>query len=157
MLPALRRIGEQWASGELTVAHEHFASHLTERRLLGLAAEWQAGDGRLALLACPSGERHVLGLLCFGVALSEQGWRVAYLGADTPLDHVADAAARLEPDLVVLSAVMPEPLMRDPDRVAELRRAHRTVIGGAGATPGVARRLRVDRLDGDPVAAAAAL
>jgi methanogenic corrinoid protein MtbC1 len=157
LLPALRQIGDEWAAGRLTVAHEHFASHLAERRLMRLAGEWQAGRGPLALLACPSGERHALGLLCFGVALAEHGWRVAYLGADMPLGHVADAAARLTPDAIVLSAIDSARLTDNVALIGALGAAHRTLIAGAGATEEVADELRVDRLAMDPVAAAAAL
>ncbi|MCW2990519.1 MAG: hypothetical protein JWM73_1113 [Solirubrobacterales bacterium] len=157
LLPALREIGERWADGRITVAHEHFASHLVERRLMRQAAGWEAGPGRLALLACPSGERHTLGLLCFGVALADEGWRVAYLGADMPLGHVADAAARLQPDAVVLSAIDSRWLTDNIALIGALRAAHRTLVAGAGATAAVARRLKVDRLALDPVAAAAAL
>jgi len=157
LMPALHEIGERWASGVLTVAHEHFASHLVERRLMRHAADWDAGDGPLALLACPSGERHTLGLLCFGVALAEHGWRIAYLGADMPIGHVADAAARMRPDAIVLSAMEPERLTDNTALIGALRAAHRTLIAGPGATTGVAKRLKVDRLPLDPVAAAAAL
>ena len=66
VLPTLVEIGTRWESAEITVGHEHFASHLVERRLLGLAKGWESGRGSLALLACPSGERHTLGLVCFG-------------------------------------------------------------------------------------------
>ncbi|MFL5844038.1 MAG: MerR family transcriptional regulator [Solirubrobacteraceae bacterium] len=157
ILPAMREIGERWVAGRMTIAHEHFASHLVERRLMRLAGDWQAGRGRLALLACPSGERHTLGLLCFGVALAERDWRIAYLGADMPLGHVADAAARLQPDAIVLSAIDPAWLTDNVELVAALRDEHRTLIAGAGATAAVAERLRVDRLALDPVEAAAEL
>ncbi len=85
VLPLLVAVGERWERGELTVGHEHFVSHLVERRLLTLAKGWENGRGPRALLACAPGERHTLGLLCFGLVLAEHDWRIAYLGADTPL------------------------------------------------------------------------
>lgn len=157
LMPALHEIGERWAASTMTVAHEHFASHLVERRLMQQTAAWASGEGPLALLACPSGERHTLALLSFGVALGERGWRIAYLGADTPLMHVADAATRLQPDAIVLSAREPEHLTTHPALITTLRKGYRTLIAGPGATSAVARRLRVDRLPLDPVAAAATL
>jgi len=36
------------------------------------------------LLACAPEEQHELGLLVFGLALRQFGWRITYLGADTP-------------------------------------------------------------------------
>ena len=69
VLPVLREVGERWARGEITVAQEHFATELITGRLRGLAREWDHGLGPRAVLACPSGERHDVGLLCCGLAL----------------------------------------------------------------------------------------
>src|SRR5207342_425891 len=67
VLPCLHALGESWARGEATVAQEHFASSIIRGRLLGLARGWGAGVGPHALLACPPGEFHDLGLLAFGL------------------------------------------------------------------------------------------
>ena len=73
VLPALASIGDGWERRELSVAQEHMATHLVERRLLALTTDWDDGDGPRALLACPGGERHSLGLVCFGIALAQRG------------------------------------------------------------------------------------
>ena len=70
VLPALHEIGERWARGEISVAQEHYATELLAGRLRGLAREWDDGLGPRAVLACPSGERHDIGLLCCGLALA---------------------------------------------------------------------------------------
>ena len=157
ILPVLRAIGSSWERGVLTVGHEHFATHLIERRLLEYAARWNEGGDRLALLACPSGERHTLGLMCFGIVLSERGWRVAFLGADTPITHIRQAADALAPASIVVSAVDKAPFLDGATDLRSLGEAHRLVIGGAGATESVARRLRAARAPDDPLAAAEAL
>ena len=46
VLPLLHEFGDRWAAGELTVAQEHFASHLIRGRLLGLARGWDRGAAR---------------------------------------------------------------------------------------------------------------
>lgn len=157
LMPFLHAVGERWAQGTFTVAHEHFASHLVERRLLEHAGGWSGGAGPLALLACPAGERHTLGLMAFGVALVDRGWRVAWLGGDMPVGHVIDAAASLVPDLIVLAATDPLRLTDNAALIRALRARRRTVVAGAGATERVARSLGVERLTGDPAGAAAAL
>ena len=91
---AMAEIGSRWQEGEATVAQEHFASSVVRGRLLGLARGWGAGAGPLALLACVAGELHDLGLIAFGLSLRQRGWRIAYLGADTPLDTLDDAVNR---------------------------------------------------------------
>ena len=156
VLPVLHEIGLRWERSEITVGHEHFASHLIERRLLTLARGWDAGHGPLALLACPSGERHTLGLVCFGLLLAERGWRIAYLGADTPVDQVAQMSARLHPAVVVLCVLDARHLAAAADAIADLARAHHTIVAGA-ATAALAERLGVHHAAGDPVATAQAL
>ena len=104
IVPYLVDLGERWADGTATIAEEHFATSLIRGRLLGLARGWDGGSGPRALLACPSGELHDLGLICFGIALRGHGWRITYLGADTPQTTLIEAAAQLAPNLIVLAA-----------------------------------------------------
>jgi MerR family transcriptional regulator, light-induced transcriptional regulator len=84
-------VGERWQDGRLSVAQEHFATNLIRGRLLGLARGWGAGSGHRAVLACVPGELHDIGLIVFGLCLRERGWRITYLGADTPPLSVAAA------------------------------------------------------------------
>ena len=154
VLPYLHELGERWASGEASVGQEHFASQLIRGRLLGLARGWDRGAGPRALLACAPGEQHDLGLIAFGVALRARGWRITYLGQDTPLETLAESARSLGPLAIVISSVSPDRLSRS---VAELRRlagiAH-VWLAGPGATEALAKKTRATFLDVDPVAAA---
>lgn len=155
VLPLLREIGEGWAAGAVSVAQEHFSTQLLRGRLLGLARGWGVGAGPLALLACPPGERHDVGLIAFGLALRGRGWRIVFLGADTPLDTIAAEAERLAAKLVVL-AVVAEPTGGRAQLTALARRVP-LALGGPGATEALARMVGAQRLDGDPVAAADAV
>lgn len=157
ILPFLHRLGERWAAAETTVAHEHFASNVIGGRLRALARDWGQGLGPRALLACPPGEQHVLGLLCFGLALRERGWRITYLGAETPLDSVADALDDLLPAILVLSAVTPKPFLAASDDINGLTGRTRVGIGGAGASEALAATLGAELLVGDVTGAAASL
>ena len=108
LLPYLNELGLRWERAEISVAEEHFASNVVRRRLIRLAEGWERGGGPVALLACAPGEQHDIGLLCFGLALhSYHGWRVKYLGADTPLPDLVRAARFIRPDLVGVSAATP--------------------------------------------------
>jgi DNA-binding transcriptional MerR regulator len=148
VIPYLHGLGDRWECGELSVAQEHFASNVLRGRLLGLARGWGRGGGPRALLACPEGERHDLGLIAFGLALRERGWRIDYLGPDTPVDSLEEAARRTDPSVIVLSAVRSEPL----EHAAALATRYRVAIAGAGAAG--ARVQGVERLTADPVGAA---
>ena len=153
IVPYLVDLGERWADGSATIAEEHFATSVIRGRLLGLARGWDGGSGPRALLACPSGELHDLGLICFGIALRSHGWRITYLGADTPQSTLIEAAAQLTPNLIVLAATRPSRLR---GLAGEARTATTPIaIAGRGATRRLADELGATLLDVDPVTAAA--
>jgi MerR family transcriptional regulator, light-induced transcriptional regulator len=152
VLPLLRELGDGWERGEITVAQEHFAANLLRGRLLGLARGWDLGGGPRAVLACPPNERHDLGLVIFGIALREHGWRITFLGADTPPETVVDTVRRVAPAAVVLAVADPARLEGVERIAAELADLSATVwVGGSGAEPVAGARL----LAGSPFEAAA--
>jgi methanogenic corrinoid protein MtbC1 len=151
VLPLMREIGDRWESGELSVAQEHFATGLIRGRLLALARNWEAGVGPMAVLACPPDERHDIGLIVFGVVLRERGWRITYLGPDTPIETIATAVADLRPAAVVLAALSAERFEAVAEGIESLARDARVLLAGAGADPELAKRLGVGALDPDPV------
>jgi MerR family transcriptional regulator, light-induced transcriptional regulator len=155
ILPYLHELGERWSRGEASVTQEHFASNLIRGRLMSLARSWGNGGGPLAVLACAPGEQHDLPLVAFGLALRGRGWRIAFLGADTPVESIAGAAGMLDPALVVVSAVTSEVFERSADELAELARSSPLAIAGAGASERLAERLGCGFLADDPVSAAA--
>jgi DNA-binding transcriptional MerR regulator len=154
LLPYLRRLGERWATGEVTVGQEHFASGFIRGRLWAMARGWGQGPGPLAILACPPGEQHDLPLLFFGITLHRRGWRIAYLGPDTPLDTLATTASALSPDLVVLAATRPDALENGAGTITDLAARVPVAIAGAGASGDLAADLGARWLDQDSVEAA---
>jgi len=155
LLPYLRELGERWERGEATVAQEHFASSVLRGRLLGLARGWGLGLGPVAVLACVPGEQHDLGLIAFGLALRSRGWRIVYLGPDSPIDTVADVSDRLEPALVVLNALSRERVGPVLAKLRPLARRHRLALGGAAAEDDTLDHSGILALTGDPTAEAA--
>ena len=157
VLPVLHALGEGWAGGEVSVAQEHFASGLLRGRLLGLARGWDRGTGPRAILGCPPGELHDLGLIAFGLLLRELGWRVTMVGADTPLETLRSAVVALRPEAVVLAATAEERFIEAAGEIAALGELSTLAIGGAGATETAAAETGVRALSRDPVRAAAQL
>ncbi len=154
ILPTLTRVGAGWEQGDIAISQEHFASNLIRGRLLALTRLWGRGAGPLALLACAPGEAHDISLLAFGLVLRSHGWRILYLGADTPITTVVEAAEAMRPDFAVVTAFDPALLEAT---TADLRRLARIVplaLAGPGASDELCARLRLQRLDGDLVAAA---
>jgi MerR family transcriptional regulator, light-induced transcriptional regulator len=151
LLPYLAELGERWRRGTATVAMEHFASNIIRGRLAGLARGWGSGNGPLALLACPPCELHDMALMAFGIALHQHGWRIDYLGINTPVDELERAAAASRPDLVVLAAADPGTLVPLRAELASLARQVPLALAGAGATPRLASEVGARLLAGDPV------
>ena len=155
VLPYLYELGERWRRGEVSIAQEHFASALLRGRLLGLARGWGSGNGPLALLACFPGEQHDLGLICFGLALRGHGWRITFLGPDTPLATITDTARLIRPALVVASAAIAEHTAGAEAGLADLAGYAPLALAGAGASPTIAEPIGALYLGQDPVTAAA--
>jgi MerR family transcriptional regulator, light-induced transcriptional regulator len=156
LLPYLREVGERWAAGELSVGQEHFASNLIRARLLAVGRGWGRSAGPGAVLAAPPGEEHDLGLITFGLALWRRGWRITFLGADTPAESLREVVGIIRTDLVVVAALEPDPLLAIEADLTELASSVRVAIGGGGASDELAERIGAELLEADPLAAASA-
>jgi DNA-binding transcriptional MerR regulator len=151
VMPYLAELGARWEAGTIDVAQEHFASNLLRGRLAGLALGWGQGVGPRAVLACPQGELHDLPLMVFGIMLNRCGWRVTFLGNNTPVTDLDSAVHHLEPQVVVLSATTAEPFASEAAGLRALAMSVPVVIAGAGATPEVVAATGITALRGDPV------
>jgi MerR family transcriptional regulator, light-induced transcriptional regulator len=151
VLPYLADLGERWQRGTASVAMEHFASNVIRGRLAGLARGWGSGRGPQALLACPPGELHDMALVVFGIVLNRNGWRIDYLGTNTPVEELERAVGASHPDLVVLAATRPEALESLRPELTALARRAPLALAGAGATPQIASAVGARLMAGDPV------
>jgi DNA-binding transcriptional MerR regulator len=154
VLPYLHELGDRWERGDVTIAQEHFASNVIRGRLAGLARGWGSGHGPRAILACPPGELHDLSLLIFGIVLNRNGWRIEYLGANTPIQELVGAVGRSRPDLVVVAATTNDHFDGIHVELARLATVVPVALAGAGATRQVGERVGARVLIGDPVTAA---
>lgn len=154
LIPYLHELGEKWKRGEISVGQEHFASNIVRGRLLGLARGWDRGVGPRALLACVQGEQHDLPLLLFGIALRAYGWRVSFLGADTPLVSIVHAVEILTPSAVVLSGTVPGVFEGLTDDLREVAQRAPLYLAGSASSEELAQSAHAAYLDGDLTVAA---
>lgn len=154
ILPTLTALGRRWEQGQIEVSQEHFASNLIRGRLLSLARLWGRGAGPLALLACAPGEQHDISLLAFGLILRSYGWRILFLGADTPLATIQDAARTTAPAAIVLVTFDTSLVESGGTALRRLARIAPLFLSGPGASPTLTGQLRLRRLDGDLIEAA---
>jgi len=99
--PALRRIGAQWASGDLGIDREHQATTVALRILGRLGPTFvrrgPAVAGTVVLSGAP-GDPHLVPVAMVADVLRSSGRRVVELGADVPQRSVLHAV-RTVPDL----------------------------------------------------------
>lgn len=157
VLPYLHDLGSRWACDQATVAQEHFASRYLEARILQMGRGWGRGSGPRAVLACLPGEQHTLGLLACGIALRDAGWRVAYLGADTPVAATGQAAEAVGAETVVLAACAEDRVRASLDDLAALAATYEVALGGSGVDRALVADAGVLALPPDPLAAVQAL
>jgi DNA-binding transcriptional MerR regulator len=150
--PLLQRVGERWERGELSVADEHLVSEAVRSRLGHLLGDVGGGVRGVAVLACAPGERHELGLMMATLALRRDGWQVFYLGCNTPVEDAQALARRVSARFVGWSVTGAAPA----DALAPSGGIPQ-VIGGAAATPELARRLGATRVKADLAAIVASM
>jgi len=148
--PLAQLIGELWREGEISAAHEHFAT-VVIRTFLGPSVRPFAGaeDAPTLVVATPSGQLHELGALLVGAMGGNMGWRVTYLGPSLPAAEIAGAVRQNRARALALSLVYPEDDSRLEGELIRLRellpaevallvggramRAYQTVLNKIGA------------------------
>jgi MerR family transcriptional regulator, light-induced transcriptional regulator len=104
--PALRRIGDGWAAGRISIAQEHRASAICERLIATHDRQPAGRPHGTAVVATPPGERHSLPAFMAAACLREDRWLVHHLAADLPVEEVTRLADQVGAGLVVLSTAM---------------------------------------------------
>ena len=136
LFPALERLGDAWAAGEVSVAGEHMASSAVLRRLgmaFDAAASGDARHGRI-VVGLPPGARHEFGALAFAVAARRAGLPVAYLGGDLPVEDWLAAAK--DASAAVVGVVTPRDRKAALEVARKLRQTYPNVVvllGGRAA------------------------
>lgn len=150
--PFLEELGIAWMERRMEVGHEHFAS---ERLRDFLTAHWRpiSDRSRGARVVCATlpGEDHYLGLQMAATVLAMAGCRVIYLGADTPVVDIADAANGQHAAAVCISVSVAANrfvAVRDLSTLrAQVAPEISLVVGGRGAPEGLPQILVVSDLD----------
>ncbi len=145
---AQREVGERWLRNDWTVADEHLASGVTQKALDAVANSVDApAAGGLVVVACAEGDWHSLPAQMFAEMLRSHGFTVAFLGASTPVDHVAKLIARHHPDALAVSCNL-ELFFSGVTRLVNAAHRHGipVIAGGRalGAGPDRATRLGAD-------------
>lgn len=147
LCPPMRKIGDLWHAGELSIAQEHVATRTALQALSALRAAIGLGaPGEPTAICCSvEGDFHELPMHISALLLEAEGWDAVTLGASTPFYALAEAVLRFRPRLVCVASTV----MGDLDRAAReyggLREAAAkvgasVVLGGAGFAGEVLRQ-----------------
>jgi len=140
LCPALRRVGDLWHAGRMSVAQEHLATRTTNTALGALRAAARVrteSAERVAVCCAVEEDYHELPVHLAALTLEARGWEVVNLGMSTPFYALAEAVTRFVPRLVCVASTV----FRQADRAAReygefcaaSRRAGASVVlGGAG-------------------------
>jgi methylmalonyl-CoA mutase cobalamin-binding subunit len=103
VMPVLTRVGDDWHSQRVRIAHEHLMSS-TMRNLLGAFLRLYARrEASIRLLfATPSEERHEIATLGAAMLAASAGLGVSYLGADLPAREIVDSVEPAGAQVLVL-------------------------------------------------------
>lgn len=117
LTPLLIELGLRWVSNEGNIAEEHFFAFYLRNKLGARYHHRTRGNtGPRILLAGMSGEHHEIGLLLFSLAAHDAGYRVIPLGANMPLDELAQVAKKKNCAAIILSgAIEPKKSILDND------------------------------------------
>jgi methanogenic corrinoid protein MtbC1 len=121
--PALQRIGDDWASGAVSIGAEHRASAICERLIAARTHQPQGRPRGIAVVTTPPGERHGLPALMAMACLREDRWLVHHLAADLPVAEVTGLVKEAGVSLVVLSATTSEAVQRAAEEADEITRS----------------------------------
>lgn len=108
LVPLLAGLGRDWQAGDLAVWREHTISAIC-RDIIGAMApliKKRSGpsNGKTVVLACPPDEQHDIGLRIQADLYRLDGWNAIFLGADTPVAEIINAAKEAGAAAIVLSA-----------------------------------------------------
>jgi len=151
--PVLRRIGADWAAGELSIAAEHRATAICERLIAARLHQPQGRPRGVAVTTTPPGERHSLPTMMAAACLREDHWQVHHLSADLPVADLIGLAGDTGASLIVLSAATAGAArtgLREARQVAERLPRARVLAGRPGDTLAQLRdQARASRPAGD--------
>jgi MerR family transcriptional regulator, light-induced transcriptional regulator len=106
------QIGELWAKNIITVADEHFATHITLDMISLVGRSFgkpRTMIGSVAVLSCVEGEFHYVGMKMLAEILASQGWDVHFIGQSLPIAQVIQTLKKSKKvfDIICLSITIP--------------------------------------------------
>ncbi|MCB0361115.1 MAG: MerR family transcriptional regulator [Bdellovibrionales bacterium] len=141
--PCLKRMGEAWVHGEISISQEHFFTELLQSFLSKYwLVESDENSSDAFVLAALEGESHDLGLHMCAVVLAAAKKKIIFLGTPTPAEEIVASAQANPVKAVCLSFSSLYPIDQAIPLVekiyAGLPKSIDIIVGGDGAPRGLA-------------------
>ena len=132
--PVMIELGERWHDGTINTTTEHFASSYVQGRLRQLLSlSGSNPSGHAVIVACAPFDQHELGALVLALLLRRSGFQVYYVGANTPVEDLAEMARTVAPLAIMISASSIDSVQALISKREHLRGvAPLLVLGGSG-------------------------
>lgn len=148
---AMIEVGEMWQSHLVSVDKEHYCTSTTQLVLSQLypIIFRQKQNGKKLLVSCVGGGLHEMGARMVADLFEYDGWDSTYLGSTAACQDILNAIAAHCPDLLVLSASMPQHLASCKVAVEQVRGTFpeiKIAVGGRAfaSTDEIWKKWRVD-------------
>ncbi len=138
LAPAQIELGRLWERGEISIAHEHYTTAITQLSLSLLYPRLLLNRtllGRSLVATSVGSEAHEVGIRMIADLMEQEGWRTTYLGADLPHAEIIDSVAQHRAEVLAVSATMAGHIRGVRELIAALRadprcRNVRVLVGG---------------------------
>lgn len=131
--PTMYKVGDLWASNELSVASEHVASNIAQE-MVGLISDKIKKNGKKAkvLICTPSGEEHSIACNMIQSFLQSKGYRVFNLAPSAPSESILNFIEMEKPAIVMVSITIDDNVRTGQRLVSKIKSncALPVLIGG---------------------------
>jgi DNA-binding transcriptional MerR regulator len=148
----LNAVGDQWESGALSVAKEHFISESLESFIRSKWSEKNKElEGNPVIVCSLEGESHKFGIHFTSTICAFSNLKVLYLGGSVPTSELLNTSSRVNPKFICISISSNYPIERSIKELTTIRkhlpREIKIITGGAGAPTNIDGILNFDNLD----------
>jgi len=136
--PVQYEIGVLWQLNKISVAHEHYASSVTQlvmsQLYSSICLEGNIKPKGMVVAVCASGELHEIGIRMVADFFEMEGWKTHFLGANMPVNDLVQTLLAQKPDMLAISASMSSNVVKTRKVIKAVRSSQaqdiKIIVGG---------------------------
>ena len=131
--PVMYKIGEDWASNNISIATEHVASNIAQTLVKIIMDQVSKNPNKKKILICvPVGEEHHLGCDVLETYLSIKGFKVYNMGTSIPTESILTFIENNKPEVMLVSITLEDNISAGQRLVRKVRNEYDIpiLIGG---------------------------